>query len=136
MGIVRNVVLCLFFVAAVYVASANVQPVEIVYLPAFGGDSPWNARSVEIPLFVVILGALVVGALIGGITGLLEQGRLRLALRRAVRAEHKAREQLAETESSLGKEQASSHALRAELSAVRAATSAPPSESASASEST
>jgi putative membrane protein len=128
MGIVRNVVFAILFVAAVYVASANVQLVEIVYLPATGLTAGWEPRSIELPVFLVVLGALVLGALIGGIAALLEQGRLRLALRRATRAERRAVEEVGELEAKLEKEVAAARALREEVAELRRPAPSPPTE--------
>ena len=56
MKILRNVLLCVLFVVAVFISSANVQLVEIVYLPATGLDSGWQPRAIQLPLFVIVLG--------------------------------------------------------------------------------
>jgi uncharacterized integral membrane protein len=132
-SIARNLALFVVFVAAVYVASANVEPVEIVYLPATGVQGAWAARSVELPLFVVVLAALVLGAVIGGLTALYEQGRLRLALRRALRDQRETSAKLTIAQEGWEQEQVTTHALRAELTALRA-TATPPKEQAGVSE--
>ena len=121
MKILRNVLLCVLFVAAVFISSANVQLVEIVYLPATGLESGWQPRSIQLPLFVIVLGALGIGALLGGAAGLFEQGRLRLALRQSRKAEHKAVAELAEAETGLAGERETAARLRRDLEAARAA---------------
>jgi len=121
MKIVRNVVLCVLFVVAVFISSANVQLVEIVYLPATGLESGWQPRSIQLPLFVIVLGALGIGALLGGAAGLFEQGRLRLALRQSRKVEHKAVADLATAEASLASEREGSARLRHDLDAARTA---------------
>lgn len=136
MKILRNVLLCVLFVVAVFVSSANVQLVEIVYLPATGLESGWQPRSIQLPLFVIVLGALGIGALLGGAAGLFEQGRLRLALRQARKSEHKAAADLAAVEANVARERESAERLRRELEAERARRSSsspetPPSEIAS-----
>lgn len=128
MGIVRNVVFAILFVIAVYVASANVQLVEIVYLPATGFASGWEQRSIQLPVFVVVLGGLVLGALIGGVTALLEQGRLRFALRRASGAEKKALQDIRALEEEVEKERAATAALRAEMAELKRRPPSPPIE--------
>lgn len=121
MKILRNVLLCVLFVAAVFISSANVQLVEIVYLPATGLESGWQPRAVQLPLFVIVLGALAIGALLGGAAGLFEQGRLRLALRQARKSEHKAASDLAEAQAELAGEKETGARLRRELDSARAA---------------
>jgi len=121
MKILRNVLLCVLFVIAVFVSSANVQLVEIVYLPATGLESGWRPRAIQLPLFVIILAALGIGALLGGAAGLLEQGRLRLALRRARKAEQQAVSDRAEAEASFSRERESAERLRIELERARTA---------------
>lgn len=121
MKILRNVILCVLFVVAVFISSANVQLVEIVYLPATGFESGWRPRTIQLPLFVIILGALGIGAMLGGAGGLFEQGRLRLALRRARKAEQQAATDRAEAETSAARERESVERLRVELQSARTA---------------
>ena len=138
MKILRNVLLCVLFVAAVFVSSANVQLVEIVYLPATGLESGWQPRAIQLPLFVIVLGALGIGALLGGAAGLFEQGRLRLSLRQSRKSEHKAAADLATAEEKLASERENAERLRRDFEAARGAaerarrspipTEAPPSE--------
>ncbi|TFH31974.1 MAG: hypothetical protein E4H00_02415 [Myxococcales bacterium] len=128
MGIIRNIIVAILFVAAVYIASANVQLIEIVYLPTSGVSSGWDARSIELPVFVVVLGGLVLVAVFGGAAGLFEQGRLRLALRKATKAERRANDEIASLEKQLTKQQSESSELQSELDAVRSASAAPPAE--------
>jgi uncharacterized integral membrane protein len=118
--ILRNVLLCVLFVVAVFISSANVQLVEIVYLPATGLESGWQPRAIQLPLFVIVLGALGVGALLGGAAGLFEQGRLRLALRQSRKTEHKAVADLAAAEAGLASEREGSQRLQRELEAAHA----------------
>lgn len=125
MKTLRTVFLCLLFVAAVFVSSANVHVVELVYLPAVGIESTWDPRSIHIPLFVVVLAALILGAVLGGATALYEQARLRLALRQARRAAEKA---TAETEAARATQTlavADAAKLRQELADARASLSPP-----------
>ena len=125
MKTLRAVVVCLLFVAAVFVASANVHVVEIVYLPAIGIESTWAPRALHAPLFVIVLGALLVGALLGGAAALFEQTRLRLGLRQARKAAAKAAEdsEAARAEGMRAAEEIAR--LRRELADARAATSPP-----------
>jgi len=121
MRILRNVLLCVIFVFAVFISSANVQLVEIVYLPATGLESGWEPRSIQLPLFVIVLGALALGALLGGAAGLFEQGRLHLALRQSRKTEHKAAAELASAQEILANERDAAARLRGELESARVA---------------
>jgi len=121
----RTVFLCLVFVAAVFVSSANVHVVELVYLPALGIESTWDPRSIHIPLFVVVLAALILGAVLGGATALYEQARLRLALRQARRATAKASGETEEARVAQTRAVADAAKLRAELGQAQASLSPP-----------
>jgi len=95
MKVVRTILLGLLFIAGVFLASANVQPVELVLLPNLPIDG-WPAKhSVAVPLFVLVLGALVVGVLVGGLGALLQHVKLRTGLRRARKENRRQGEELA-----------------------------------------
>lgn len=119
----------MFFVAAVFVSSANVHVVDVVYLPAVGIESTWDPRSIRVPLFVVVLAALIVGALLGGATALYEQARLRLALRHARRAADKAASGTEEAQALQARAVADAATLRQELADARASLSPPNAQS-------
>ena len=89
MRLLRIILFSAIFLIAVILASANIHTVNFVYLP----DLPLVAgeagqRSMELPLFLLVLGALMAGILTGAAGALFEQIRLRSALRR-VRKERK-----------------------------------------------
>ena len=75
-AILRLLVLAPIAVLVVLLAVANRAPV-VLSLDPMGG----NVWSVTIPLFVAVLGALMVGILIGGVACWLGQGRYRRAAR-------------------------------------------------------
>ena len=129
MKTLRTIFFCLLFVAAVFVSSANVHVVDVVYLPAVGIESTWDPRSIRVPLFVVVLAALILGALLGGATALYEQARLRLALRQARRAADKAASETEEAQALQARAVADAASLRQELANARARLSPPDAQS-------
>ncbi|WP_374545621.1 LapA family protein [Rhodoblastus sp.] len=62
-------------------ALSNRQNVVVTLDPFYGGDDP--STMVVLPLFVVLIGATMVGVLLGGVATWLRQGRFRKALRDA-----------------------------------------------------
>ena len=125
MKTLRTVLICLLFVAAVFVSSANVHLVELVYLPAIGIENTWAPRALHAPLFVVVLGALVLGALLGGAAALFEQARLRLALRHARKTTDKATAELDDARDARARDAAEAARLRQDLADARRALSPP-----------
>jgi hypothetical protein len=121
----RTIFFCLLFVAAVFVSSANVHVVDVVYLPAVGIESTWDPRSIRVPLFVVVLAALILGAILGGATALYEQARLRLALRQARRGADKAASEKEDAQALQARAVAEAVRLRQELADARARLSPP-----------
>ncbi|RMF24857.1 MAG: DUF1049 domain-containing protein [Deltaproteobacteria bacterium] len=120
MRVIRTVVIALLFIAAVFLASANVQEVSLVFLP----DLPvagWPAtRSLELPLFVLVLGSLVLGVLIGGFGALFEQARLRRGLRRADKEKKRLAAELAQAAEERERYRQERDEARAELEKTRA----------------
>jgi hypothetical protein len=121
----RTGFICLRVVAAGFVSSAHGHVVELVYLPAVGIESTWDPRSIQIPLFVVVLAALIFGAVLGGATALYEQARLRLALRQARRAAEKASSETEEARAAQSRAVADAAKLRTELAQAQASLSPP-----------
>ena len=89
MRVIRTAVLSLLFIAGVFLASANVHDVSLVFLPNIPIAGWPEFRSVELPLFMLVLGFLVLGVILGGFGVLFEHVRLRRALRRASRDKDK-----------------------------------------------
>jgi len=109
------------FVACVFLATANMHDVALV-LPDVPSAGWPQMREVQVPLFVVVLGTLVVGVVITGLGTLFEQLRLRGAARRA-RKERKRAEaarDVAERERDTAVRDC--EAIRAELVEARAQT--------------
>lgn len=125
MRVLRTVLICLLFVAAVFISSANVHLVELVYLPGIGIESTWEPRSIRAPLFVVVLGALLIGALLGGAAAIFEQTRLRLALRQSRKAAEKAASDVEAVRDERARDLSEAARLRQELADARRALSPP-----------
>ncbi|MEW6256624.1 MAG: lipopolysaccharide assembly protein LapA domain-containing protein [Pseudomonadota bacterium] len=69
--------LCIIVVA---LAVANRRPVP-VSLDPFSPDT--SALTVQVPLFLILFGAVIVGVILGGVAAWLGQGRFRREARRA-----------------------------------------------------
>jgi len=68
-------------IVVLLLAIANRQLVTVSFDPFSSGDIP--GPSITAPLFIVLLLALMAGALLGGVGAWLEQGKTRRALRKA-----------------------------------------------------
>jgi uncharacterized integral membrane protein len=101
--IVAVIILVPLAIIIVALAVANRQIVTVSFDP-FGGDAP--AASLSLPLFVLIMGLLIAGVVIGGVACWLGQGKWRGAARRferdmaVLRGKLSAYEGLAGTQSS------------------------------------
>ena len=82
MKIIRTLFLIVLFVLGVLVATQNTQAVRFAYLP----DASWSpipgGAAIELPLFLLVLGCVVLGAALAGVGTFVEQVRLRTAARR------------------------------------------------------
>ncbi|QIB33911.1 LapA family protein [Ancylobacter pratisalsi] len=86
----RRIVLILILlpisVAVILLAVANRHSVSLLLDP-FAGES---GISVQIPLFLVVFGALILGVVLGGVSVWLNQGRYRRTARRSQREARRA----------------------------------------------
>ena len=82
MKIIRSIFLLVLFVAGVVIATQNTGPVTFVYLPQASWSPVPDGASLDLPLFIVVLGCLVVGAALAGFATFIEQVRLRNTARR------------------------------------------------------
>jgi uncharacterized membrane protein YciS (DUF1049 family) len=82
MKIIRAILVLVLFIAAVLLASANEAAVTIVYLPELPLAGFERARSVLVPLFLVVLVSLGLGGILGGGLALFQQAALKLRVRR------------------------------------------------------
>ena len=119
MRVLRSVGTVLLFIAGVFIASANTQLVTVVYLPAVPAFGLPSEFSIGIPLFLLILGALVAGVLLGGLAAILEQTRMRLGLRRARKDRDLAVDEREKATALLDNAAAEAAGLRSELAELR-----------------
>jgi hypothetical protein len=119
MRILKTVILCLAFVVAVFLCSANVHVVDLHYIPDIGVPQLGEPRSLGLPLFLLVLGSVALGLLLGGGGALFEQTRLRLELRQAKKAADRCREQALTADSELGVEREEVARLKAEVASLR-----------------
>jgi uncharacterized integral membrane protein len=118
MRILKTVILCLAFVAAVFLCSANVHSVQLHYIPDFGITQLGAPQSLDAPLFLVVLASVALGLVFGGGAALFEQTRVKLELRQAKKAEAKFREQAVTGVSELGVEREEVARLNAAISSL------------------
>lgn len=98
----RYLFLVLIGIALVFLAFANHQPVTLKLMPEQMGQAMGITGSLTMPLFVLVLGALAVGILLGFVLEWIRAGYVRRRQRRdSWRAEQLERE-LARKESSHG----------------------------------
>lgn len=76
-------------------ALGNRQPVTVYLHPFSGGDIP--EMKFDVPLYLVMLVTLMVGVMIGGVATWLEQGKYRVAARRARAEVHRLTAEAART---------------------------------------
>ena len=77
--IIRIVVLVPLALVLVLIAVANRHPVTLSLDP-FGGEPP--AYAITLPLFLLVLGAVIAGVIIGGVAAWMNQGKWRRSVRR------------------------------------------------------
>jgi uncharacterized integral membrane protein len=119
MRVLRSISIALLCIAGVFIASANVHTVELFYLPAADIGGWPTARSVSVPLFLVVIVTLVAGVLLGGLAAILEQLRLRTGLRRARKERDRAVDEQGKAAALLDNVSAEADGLRAEITELR-----------------
>jgi len=83
--IVKRTLLLVLFVLGVFIATQNADPVTLVLIPDLSIPRWPEARAITLPLFLVVLGALLVGGLLIAVVAAAERVRLQAGLRRARR---------------------------------------------------
>lgn len=108
MRILRNLLYIVAIVGGIVLASANMTPVRFIYLPGLAFVSSREPAEVEVPLALLLLGFLLIGALVAGTGTFVEHLRLRFLVRRnakvvkGLRAElDKARAELEQAEATI-----------------------------------
>ena len=119
MRILKIIAGAFLFVACVFVATANMHSVSLVFpdVPIRGWP---QVGPIEAPLFVVLLTALFLGVLITGLSTLLEQVRLRTIARRARKERDRAERMREEAERARDVAERERETFRTELEQVRA----------------
>jgi len=117
--VLRVVLLCGLFIVGVFISSANVAPVDLVLWPNLGRPVATPVRSVEVPLFVLVLASVLFGLVLGGATALFEQGRLRWGLRRAEKITKRLKAEASSAEANLMTQREEVERLSLELAAAR-----------------
>jgi uncharacterized integral membrane protein len=117
--VLKIIVGAAFFVACVFVATANMHEVRLAFpdVPIRGWP---HVDDVYAPLFVVILTSLFLGVVLTGLSTLLEQVRLRTVARRARKERDRATAALAPTANERDAAIAERNAAVAERDAISA----------------
>ncbi|MFT4570457.1 MAG: putative integral membrane protein [Hyphomicrobiaceae bacterium] len=93
MKLLSRIILLALFVVGIFIATDNMQIVEFSYIPD-GDYSPLpQGAKLELPLFLLVLGSLLVGAFLAGFATAFEHARLRAGLRRQTRLADRARDE-------------------------------------------
>jgi hypothetical protein len=107
--ILRNLLYIFVIVAGIVVASANMTPVRFVYIPGVAFLSTGEQAEANVPLALLLLAFLLLGAVVAGTGTFVEHVRLRFLVRRnekvakGLRNElDKARAELEQAEAALG----------------------------------
>ncbi len=120
MRVVRTVVIALLFIAAVFLASANMQTASLVLLPEVPGTGWPQIQSPDLPLFIWILGSLALGVVVGAFGALVEQARLRRGLRRSEKEKAKLSAELGQVQEELDRCRRECDDVRGQLEQLRA----------------
>lgn len=94
MRYIRYLILATIAVALVMVSMANLGAVTLNLLPAPMAELVGISLSITLPLFLVILGAVLVGALLGFVWEWLREHKHRSAGRRAEKEAHEMKRQV------------------------------------------
>lgn len=93
MKLISRIFLLTLCVVGIFIATENIQVVEFTYVPG-GAYSPLpQGAKVEMPLFLLVLAALLAGAFLAAFSTAVEHARLRAGLRRQTRIADKSREE-------------------------------------------
>lgn len=81
MKLLRTFLFAILFLVGVFLASANTASIELVYLPRLPFGPYPEGASVHLPIFLVVLAAVLLGVIVTGLGVFAEQLRLRLGMR-------------------------------------------------------
>ncbi|HYC54965.1 MAG TPA: lipopolysaccharide assembly protein LapA domain-containing protein [Candidatus Binatia bacterium] len=119
MRILRTILLLILIVAGIALASVNMTPVKFFYLPPFQFMPRPEGASMDIPLALLLLASLVLGALIAGTGTFVEHARLRFAVRRQAKVNGKLRGDVERLTSELEQARSAAEARQVELAAAQ-----------------
>ncbi len=85
MKLIRSIVLGVLFLLGVFLASANTALVELVYLPALPFAGMDAVGSLRVPVFILVLAAILIGVVATGLGVFFEQSKLRWTTRAALK---------------------------------------------------
>ncbi|HYB97920.1 MAG TPA: lipopolysaccharide assembly protein LapA domain-containing protein [Candidatus Limnocylindrales bacterium] len=119
MKILRTILLLILIVAGIALASVNMAPVKFFYLPPFQFMPRPEGAAIDIPLALLLLAALVAGALIAGTGTFVEHARLRFAVRRQAKVNGKLRADVERLTSELDQARSALEAKQVELAAAQ-----------------
>jgi uncharacterized integral membrane protein len=80
--ILRNLLYIVVIVVGIVLASANMTPVRFVYIPGVAFLSTGEQAEADVPLALLLLAFLLIGAFVAGTGTLVEHVRLRFLVRR------------------------------------------------------
>lgn len=120
MKILRSILRILVIVVGVLVSIPNMTPVRFVYLPVLPLVAGGEEAAVQIPLALLLLASLVLGALLVGTGTLVEHVRLRFLVRRHGKLVKGLRADLDKSKASLEQAQAAIASSSSELDNERA----------------
>lgn len=120
MRILRNLLYIVVVVAGIVLASANMTPVRFVYLPGIAFVTSGESAEADVPLALLLLAFLLVGAVVAGTGTFVEHVRLRFLVRRNAKVVKALRGDLEKTRNELEQAQAALGARTSELQSEQA----------------
>ncbi len=120
MRILRNLLYIVVVVIGIVLASANMTPVRFVYLPSVASFVGGEPAETQVPLALLLLGFLLVGAIVAGTGTFVEHVRLRFLVRRNAKVVKGLRGDLEKTRLELEQVQAALDARTSELTSEQA----------------
>lgn len=120
MRILRNLLYIVVVVVGIVLASANMAPVRFVYLPNVAFVTGGRSAEAEVPLALLLLAFLLVGAVVAGTGTFVEHLRLRFLVRRNAKVVKALRGDLEKTRAELEQAEAALGARTSELASEQA----------------
>jgi uncharacterized membrane protein YciS (DUF1049 family) len=118
--ILRNLLYIFLVVVGIVLASANMTLVRFIYIPGVAFLSTGEQAEVEIPLALLLLAFLLLGALVAGTGTFVEHVRLRFLVRRGEKVVKALRGELDKVRAELEQAEAALSARSSELASEQA----------------